>query len=499
MTQFETMGISPSILQAITELGYAAPSSIQAQTIPEIINGKDALVQTDVSQTLSFAISLIQKSDTEVRGVQGLVITHSPERCTAITDEIKRLAKENPEIRVVAVSGGQPIDKQIPDLREVPHIVVGTPARLLEHLDRGTIRLYHIRLSILDNADDLVGMGFQDEIEDILDQIPSGRQMAIFAKTMPPKVISMANEYLKTPLWVDVQPIEEPVVPEKVIPETTTTDTADDKIETLIKTLKTTIEEGGLDTYSEMLDRISETLNPRVMTTALLKLYFGNRPSINPVGANTILETSTLSFTREDLDQASIRPGKVRLMLNVGRRDGVSVKEVLSLFAAETGLTSYFLGDIVLGDTATYVDIPEDKIAVVFQGLNGILHNETPLAVRLVHKIRDAAQLQRDMAEQRSRRPDTKRFEGGDRRPQKNRRPQHNNHQRQPKNADHQAPKVDTSSTPIAADATQLPPRDRKPRERQQRSENYRKPTSGLPPYFPASSSGLGTSRHFDS
>ena len=242
---------------------------------------------------------------------------------------------------------------------------------------------------------------------------------------------------------------------------------------------------------------MSETMSPRIVAAALLKLHLGGKSS---VPSDTGVTSSGVLFTREDLEQASIRPGKIRLVFNVGRRDGVSVKEVLTLFATETGLTSYFLGDIVLADTATYVDVPEDKLPVVFKGLNGILHNETPLQIRLVHKVRDAAQLQRDMAEQRSRRPE-KRFDGGgDRRPQNNRRfPPNNNGY----NGD-RAPREDAPPQALTEDSTAAAPvapkfpekrydadRDRKPRDNkytQSRSDNYRKPSSGLPPYFPASS-----------
>jgi len=512
VTQFEKMEISSSILQAINEMGLEAPTAIQSEAIPEILNGKDLLCQAKTGTVLTFGVPMIQKADTEIRGIHGLVLTPTPEICIQVAEELSRLVKHNPQIRIVAVYGGQPIDKQIAELREVPHIVVGTPARLLEHLDRGTIRLYHIRTSVLDHTDTMLDMGFQDEVESILDQIPSGRQMLIFSETMPTKVISLANSYLKSPLEIDIQPIEDaPVVVQKETVRTET-DEADEKIEAVIKTIKATIEEGGLGTYTEMLDQISDILNPRIVAAALLKLHLGQRQAPPLTQAAKPLAPNALAFSREDLEQASIRPGKIRLMLNVGRRDGVSVKEVLELFATETGLTSYFLGDIVLGDTATYVDVPEDKIPAVFTGLNGIVHNETPLAIRLIHKVRDAAQLQRDMAEQRSRRPD-KRFDGGgDRRPQNNRRSPGNQNQQQrsprpPRQETERANVVTESSesTPVASrperrqDSSQ--DRDRKPRDKysQGRSDNYRKSTSALPPYFPASSSSMGTPRGLDS
>lgn len=513
MTQFETMGISSSILQAINEMGYESPTAIQSDAIPEILNGKDLLCQASTGTTLTFGVPIIQKSDIEIRGVYGLVLTPTPEICIQVAADLSGLAKNNPAVRVVAVYGGQPIEKQISELREVPHILVGTPARLLEHLDRGTVRLYHIRTSVLDHADMMLDMGFQDEVESILDQIPSGRQMLMFSATMPTKVMSLASEYLKDPVSIDVQPIEDAPVVERKEDVRSETDVQDEKTEALIKTIKATVEDGGLGTYTEMLDRISDTLNPRIVAAALLKLHLGNRQPEQLSQPIKPLDPNTLSFSREDLEQASIRPGKIRLMLNVGRRDGVSVKEVLELFATETGLTSYFLGDIVLGDTATYVDVPEDKIPTVFKGLNGIVHNETPLSIRLIHKIRDAAQLQRDMAEQRSRRPDSKRFDGGDRRPQNN---NNNNNRRFPGNQNAQAqpprPETPRSEAPSSESfppvvpaterrASQGPDRDRKPREKysQNRSDNYRKPTSALPPYFPASSSSMGTPRGLDS
>ncbi len=498
MTQFETMGIHPSILQAIQESEQSAPNALQEKAIPEILAGKDLLGQSASGTALAFGVPMLQKATTDVRGIHGLILTPTPEICIQVAETLRGLAKHMPEIRVVAVYGGQPIDRQISELREVPHIVVGTPARLLEHLDRGTVRLYHVRLSVLDHTSTMLDMGFQDELENILDQVPSGRQTLIFSENMPTKVMNLAGEYLKNPVRVDVVPTEDPPVVETVIaPILPKESDPQDKTELLLKTIKSTVEEGGLDTYTTLLDRISETMSPRIVAAALLKLHLGGKSS---VVANPIVNVSGLSFTREDLEQASIRPGKIRLMLNVGRRDGVSVKEVLTLFATETGLTSYFLGDIVLGDTATYVDVPEDKLQVVFKGLNGIVHNETPLEIRLVHKVRDAAQLQRDMAEQRSRRPD-KRFDAGDRRPQNNRQfPPNNNG-----NNGDRAPRGPVAQEASTEDRPVAPPsapskfpekryeadRDRKPRDNkytQSRSDNYRKPSSGLPPYFPASS-----------
>ena len=483
MTQFETMGIDSPILQAIQESGHTVPNALQEKAIPEILAGKDVLGQSETGAALAFGIPMIQKIETDARGVYGIVLTPTPEVCTEVADVLRNLAKNIPGIRVVAVYGGQPIDRQIAELREIPHVVVGTPARLLEHLDRGTIRLYHVRVSVLTQTGMMLDMGFQDELENILDQVPSGRQTLIFSETMPTKVRNMAAEYLKNAVEVDVVPIEDaPVVSTPSEPE--------DKTESLLKTIKTTVEEGGLDSYLTLLDRMSETISPRMVAAALLKLHLGSRS----VASQEVRKSSDLSFSREDLEQASIRPGKIRLILNVGRRDGVSVKEVLTLFATETGLTSYFLGDIVLGDTATYVDVPEDKLSVVFKGLTGIMHNETPLEIRLVHKIRDAAQLQRDMAEQRSRRPD-KRFDGGDRKPQNNRRFPPNNGPKPPKNNTQ-----DADVAPSVAPSQETPPahkfqekrydgdRDRKRDKYTQRSDNYRKPSSGLPPYFPASS-----------
>ena len=500
MTQFETMGISPSILQAIQEIGQSAPNILQEKAIPEILAGKDLLGQSATGTSLTFGVPMLQKAATDVRGIHGLILTPTPEICLQVTQTLRALAKHSPEIRVVAVYGGQPIERQIAELREVPHIVVGTPARLLEHLDRGTIRLYHVRLSVLDHTSTMLDMGFQDELESILDQVPSGRQTLIFSETMPTKVMNLAAEYLQNPVHVDVVPTEDlpvPVVEKPIVPTVAKASEPQDKTEALIKTIKNTVEEGGLDIYTALVDRISETMSPRIVAAALLKLHLGGKSS---VPSDTGVTLSGFSFTREDLDQASIRPGKIRLVLNVGRRDGVSVKEVLTLFATETGLTSYFLGDIVLADMATYVDVPEDKLPVVFKGLNGIVHNETPLEIRLVHKVRDAAQLQRDMAEQRSRRPE-KRFDGGDRRPQNNRRfPPNNNNgnngDRAPReNAPAQAPTEDSAAaSPVAPKFPEKrydTDRERKPRDNkytQGRSDNYRKPSSGLPPYFPASS-----------
>lgn len=623
MTQFETLGIESSILQAIRDIGYEEPTPVQVQAIPEVLAGKDiiAQAQTGTGKTAAFGIPLIQKMDTTVRGIQGLVLTPTRELCVQVAEELTKLSKNIPDIRVAAVYGGQPIDRQIASLRDVPHIVVGTPGRVLDHLDRGTIRLYHVRMTVLDEADEMLDMGFRDEIENILDQVPSGRQMVLFSATMPPKIMSLATSYLKDPVHVQVvhnqqltvEKIAQYVVEvaesakaeilarlleqykpqlsmvfcntkkrvnevvfalqsrgvavdglhgdmkqsdrdacmekfrQGVVQVLVATDVAsrgldisnveavfnydfpndqeyyvhrigrtgragrggmsftfvfgrerqilrdmaaqigadiqpvriptmddvqDARIEGLIKTVKSSVEEGGLDVYTKILDRLSETLNPDVVGAALLKLHLG------PIQSEQKTEEPLFSVTPEDLAQACIRPGKARLMLNVGRNDGVSVKEILTLFATETGLTSYFLGDIILGDTATYVDVPEDQIMAVFRGLNGIQYNDNPLSARLIHKERDAEQLQRDMAEQRSRRPDKKRFED-------NRKQGHQN--RRSPQGQGKFPKWqhDDSSTSVSADVSPRP--ERRDRNRDNRGgRDYRKPAAV--PYFPASS-----------
>jgi ATP-dependent RNA helicase DeaD len=191
---------------------YYEPTPIQTRVIPALFNGKDVVgqAQTGTGKTAAFGIPLAESIDTRYAGVQGVVLTPTRELAVQVTAELGRIG-QNRGIRVVAIYGGQNIDHQLRDLRRGAHIVVGTPGRMLDHLGRGTLDLQRVSIAILDEADEMLDIGFADAIEDILRHVPASRQMALFSATIPTPIRRMVSKYLRNPEWVRVGEESQPV------------------------------------------------------------------------------------------------------------------------------------------------------------------------------------------------------------------------------------------------------------------------------------------------
>ena len=207
MTQessFQDLNIDVDILQAIQDLGYTQPTPIQSDSIRSLSKGLDFIGQsrTGTGKTTAFAIPLIELVDPDDRRLQGVVLCPTRELCLQITEEIRKLLKYKSGIRVVPVYGGQPINYQISDLRKGCHIVVATPGRLIDHLKRHTIKLDMVQMAVLDEADEMLQMGFQDDIELILSQMPVMRQTALYSATMPDQVRLLAQKYMEDPVQI---------------------------------------------------------------------------------------------------------------------------------------------------------------------------------------------------------------------------------------------------------------------------------------------------------
>ena len=193
-------------------MGYQQPTPIQYRVIPALLDGKDLVgqAQTGTGKTAAFGIPLAESIDTQQKGVQAVVLTPTRELTVQVTGEIQRIG-QNRGIRVVPVYGGQPIDRQISALRRGAHIVVGTPGRMLDHLGRGTLGLGSVKIAILDEADEMLDIGFADDIEAILRYMPATRQAALFAATMPIPIRRMVQKHLKNPLWIRIGGESQPV------------------------------------------------------------------------------------------------------------------------------------------------------------------------------------------------------------------------------------------------------------------------------------------------
>ena len=203
--KFGDLDVSDPIADALEEMGYDQPTPIQIRVIPALQKGKDVVgqAQTGTGKTAAFGIPLAESIDTLQTSVQGVILTPTRELAVQVTAELARISQKR-GIRVVAIYGGQNIERQIRDLRRGVHIVVGTPGRMLDHLGRGTLNLRTVKIAILDEADEMLDIGFADAIEDILRQVPASRQTALFSATMPVPIRRMVNKHLREPEWIRV-------------------------------------------------------------------------------------------------------------------------------------------------------------------------------------------------------------------------------------------------------------------------------------------------------
>jgi ATP-dependent RNA helicase DeaD len=196
--KFEELNISPKILRGITENGYEEATPIQAQTIPAILEGHDVIgqAQTGTGKTAAFAIPVLEKICVEDRSLQALILCPTRELAIQITGEIRKLAAFTHGIKMLPVYGGQDIGRQIRGLKGA-QIVVGTPGRVMDHMRRRTIRTEQIRMVVLDEADEMLNMGFREDIETILKDTPQERQTILFSATMPQSILDITKEYQK--------------------------------------------------------------------------------------------------------------------------------------------------------------------------------------------------------------------------------------------------------------------------------------------------------------
>src|SRR5690625_4999329 len=206
MTTFKELNVSAEVLKALESMGFEEATPIQAETIPHALQGKDVIgqAQTGTGKTAAFGIPMIEQFAANLKAVQGLVVAPTRELAIQVAAEINRLGKFK-GIRALAVYGGQHMDRQIRALKDRPQIVVATPGRLLDHLRRRTIRLDEIKAAVLDEADEMLNMGFVDDIKEILRQIPEQRQTLLFSATMPKEIRVIANTLMKTPVEVKVK------------------------------------------------------------------------------------------------------------------------------------------------------------------------------------------------------------------------------------------------------------------------------------------------------
>ena len=197
---FNDLPLSKDVLKGIKALGYKKPSPIQAQSIMPLLEGKDVIgqAQTGTGKTAAFGIPMVESIDLSDRRVQGLVLAPTRELAIQIADHISRISRYT-GIRVCPIYGGEKINRQIRKLKSGVHIVVGTPGRIIDHLQRGTLKLRGVQMVVLDEADRMLDMGFIVDINKILDRVPKNKQTSLFSATMDRNVWKICNKYMDKP------------------------------------------------------------------------------------------------------------------------------------------------------------------------------------------------------------------------------------------------------------------------------------------------------------
>ena len=203
---FRDFPLSEAIQRAVAEVGYTEPTPIQAQSIPLILEGKDVIGRshTGTGKTAAFGLPAIEMIDPDLEGVQVLALCPTRELAMQAAAEVEKFARYKKGVKVVAVYGGASMEKQIFQLKKGANFVIGTPGRIMDHLRRRTLRLGSLRMVILDEADEMLNMGFREDIETILAQAPEERQTVLFSATMPQPILDITREYQKDPVMVAI-------------------------------------------------------------------------------------------------------------------------------------------------------------------------------------------------------------------------------------------------------------------------------------------------------
>ena len=205
-TSFGELGLAPAILQALTDIGYERPSPIQAGAIPPLLEGRDILgqAQTGTGKTAAFALPLLQRVDTSAQYPQLLILAPTRELALQVATACEEYAKHLSGLRILSIYGGQGYDSQLRNLRRGVQVIIGTPGRVMDHVRRGTLELDRLQTLVLDEADEMLRMGFLDDVEWILQHTPPKRQIALFSATMPNQIRHIAENYLTDPALIKI-------------------------------------------------------------------------------------------------------------------------------------------------------------------------------------------------------------------------------------------------------------------------------------------------------
>ena len=204
---FADLGLGEQILKSLTEIGYEQPSPIQAETIPPLLAGRDlmGLAQTGTGKTAAFALPVLEQLDLRQKTPQALVLAPTRELALQVCEAFERYAAHLPSVHLLPVYGGQAYGQQLSALRRGVQVVVGTPGRVIDHLDKGSLDLSALRMLVLDEADEMLKMGFAEDVERILADTPAEKQVALFSATMPAQIRRISKKYLRDPVEITVK------------------------------------------------------------------------------------------------------------------------------------------------------------------------------------------------------------------------------------------------------------------------------------------------------
>lgn len=207
MQTFHELGLGSEILRALEDLGFQNPTPIQAKAVPTILREEGdlvALAQTGTGKTAAFSLPVIELTDLSTKKIQSLVLCPTRELCIQITKDVEKFTKYVPGFKVVAVYGGASITNQIKDIRQGCHMVVGTPGRMLDLIERNALNITQIKWLVLDEADEMLNMGFQEDLDSILSETPKEKQTLLFSATMPPAIARIAKKYMHEPETIEM-------------------------------------------------------------------------------------------------------------------------------------------------------------------------------------------------------------------------------------------------------------------------------------------------------
>ena len=206
INNFKDFNISEEIIRAVNDMGFEEPSSIQSRAIPLVLEGVDMIgqAQTGTGKTAAFGIPILEKINVNDKSVQAMILCPTRELSIQVAEEISRLAKYMRGVKVLPIYGGQPIDRQIRALKQGVQIVVGTPGRVIDHINRRTLKIGNVKIFVLDEADEMFDMGFREDIELVIGHLPQERQMTFFSATMAKDIMNFAKTYQKEPEVIKV-------------------------------------------------------------------------------------------------------------------------------------------------------------------------------------------------------------------------------------------------------------------------------------------------------